>query len=52
MYRSLFNNEVAGVHVATLSKNKLQHRYFPVDFAKCFKHLFYRTPPDDRFCGI
>ena len=37
--QSLFFNKVAGVMTATLFKNRLWHRRFPVNFAK-----FLRTP--------
>ena len=30
-------------------KNKLQQRYFAVNFVKFLKHRFYRTPPGDCF---
>ena len=38
-YQSLFFNKVVGLGPATLLKKRLQHRYFPVNFAK-----FLRTP--------
>ena len=37
--QSLYFNKVAGLRPATLLKNRLWHRYFPVNFAK-----FLRTP--------
>ena len=43
MPESLFN-KVAGLKAATLLKNGLRHRYFPVNFAK-----FLRTPPVAAF---
>ena len=46
--RSTFLKKVAGVRSATLSKNILQHRYFPVSFAKRLKLIFCRAPPDDN----
>ena len=39
MRQSLFFNKVAGLRPATLSKKKLWHRFFLVNFAK-----FLRTP--------
>ena len=42
--QSLFFNKVADLRLATLLKNRLWHRCFPVNFVKFVKHLFYRTP--------
>ena len=39
LYQSLFFNKVAGLRPATLSKKRLWHRCFPLNFAK-----FLRTP--------
>ena len=39
---ALFNN-VAGLKGCNFIKKKLQHRCFPVKFAKLFRTLFYRT---------
>ena len=36
---SFFFDKAARLHADTLLKNRLQHRYFPVDFGK-----FFRTP--------
>ena len=36
-----------GLSPATLFKKRLQHRRFPVNFAK---HLFYRTPSSGCLC--
>ena len=41
--RSLFFNKVASVRTATLFKKRLQHRYFPVTFAKFFGILFLQN---------
>ena len=35
---------------ATLLKKEPWHRYFPWNFAKFLKHLFYRTPLGRCFC--
>ena len=45
----LFFNKVTGLRPATLFKNILWHRYFPVNFVKFLRIPFYRTPPDDCF---
>ena len=33
-------------------KKRRQHRCFPVNLARFFKYLFYRTPPRDSFFHI
>ena len=38
--QSLFFNEVAALRLATLSKKRLWHRYFPVSFAKFLRTSF------------
>ena len=44
--QSLHFNKVAGLRPATLLKNRLWHRCFPVSFAKFLRTpFFYRTPP-------
>ena len=44
--QSLFFINVAGLKPATLLKNRLLHRCFPLNFAKFLKTPFsYRTPP-------
>ena len=48
----VFYNKIAGFRSATLLKKRLSHRYFPVNFAKCLRTPFYRTPPDDCFYYI
>ena len=46
--QSLFFNKV---RPATLLKNRLWHRCFPVNFAKFLRTLFFhRTPLDECFC--
>ena len=56
--QSLFFNKVAGLmpatlfkkRLATLLKERLWNRCFPVNFAKFLRTpLLYRTPPDDYF---
>ena len=47
--QSLFFNKFAGLRAATLSKKKLSHRYFPVNFAKFLRNFTYRTPLDNYF---
>ena len=44
--RSFFFYKVAGWKTATLLKRRLQHRFFPVNFAE----FFYGTPLCDCFC--
>ena len=39
--RGLLFNEVASLRPAILFKNRLQHRCFPVNFAKSFIELFF-----------
>ena len=39
--QSLFFNKVAGLRPATLLKNRLWHRCFPVNFAKFLRTLFF-----------
>ena len=38
---SLFFNKIADIRPETLSKNRLQHRCFPVNFVKYFKNHFF-----------
>ena len=45
MVESLLN-KVAGLQACNLIKKSLQHRYFPVDIAKCL-----RTPILKNICG-
>ena len=46
MPERFFFNKVAGLRPVTLLKKKLQHRCFPVNFAKILRvPFFYRTPP-------
>ena len=47
--RVSFIIKFAGLRSATLLKRRLQHRYFPVYFAKFLRTPFYRTPLDDCF---
>ena len=48
--QSLFYNKVAGLRPATLSKKRLWHGCFPVNFSKFARTPFlYRTPLDDCF---
>ena len=42
---SLFLDKVATWRPATLLRNRLQRRYFPVNFAEHLRILFYRTLP-------
>ena len=39
----LFFNEVAGLRPATLQKNRLQHRCFPVNFVKFLRIPFWKA---------
>ena len=32
LFQSLFSNKVAGIKTATLSKKRLWHRFFPVNY--------------------
>ena len=42
---SLFLIKVSGLRPATLLKRRLQHMFFPVNFAKFLRtHFFYRRP--------
>ena len=50
MCQGLFFNNVAGLRPATLSKKRIWHKCFPVNFAKFLRTPFSRTPPDDCFC--
>ena len=47
--QSLFFNKIAGLRPATLLKKRLLNWWFPVNFAKFVKHLFYRTHRGDCF---
>ena len=49
--QSLFFNEVTGLGPATLLEKRLWHRYFPVNFVKFLRTLFYRTLLGDCFCS-
>ena len=42
--QSPYFNKIAGLRPATSLKKRLWHRCFPVNFAKCFRTTFYRTP--------
>ena len=42
---SLFFNQVAGLRPATLSKTRLWHMCFPVNFAKFLRTLFFHRIP-------
>ena len=48
----LFYNKVAGLEPATLLKMRLWHRCFPMNFAKCLRTPFHRTPLNDCFSTI
>ena len=50
--QSLYFDKVARLSLATLSKKKLWHRCFPVNFVKYLKPHFYRKPLDDCFCPL
>ena len=39
-YARVFSNKVADLRPATLLKNRLWHRFFPVNFAKFLGRLF------------
>ena len=41
--KSLLFNKVAGLRPATLLKNKIWHRYFPINFAKFLRARFLRS---------
>ena len=45
---SLFN-KIAGLRAATLSKKKVWHRGFPVNFAKYLWTRYFKTPLGDCF---
>ena len=47
--QSLFFNKVAGPGPATLLKKRLQHRCFPVNFAKFLRHLFLQSTSSGCF---
>ena len=49
---SLFFNKVVGIRPATLLKNKLWHRYFPVNFAKFLRTLFLQNTSGGCFCWL
>ena len=51
-YQSLFLNKVAGLAPATLSKKRLWHICFSVNFVKLLEQLFYRAPPGNCFCML
>ena len=46
---SPFFNKIAGLRPAALLKKRIQHSYFPVNFAKFSRTLFYRTHLRDYF---
>ena len=48
--QSLFFNEVACLSPAILSKKRLLHRSFPVNFAKSQEHLFLQNTSSGCFC--
>ena len=50
--RSLFFNKVAGLRPASLLKKRLQHRCFPVKFAKFLKTPFLQSIPGGCFCIV
>ena len=43
--KSLFSNKVAGLRPETLSKKRLWHRCFPVNFAKLLRTTFFYSTP-------
>ena len=45
LHWSLIFNKVAGSGVYNSIEKRLQHRYFPVNFANSLRTPFYRTPP-------
>ena len=47
--QSLLFTKFAGLRPATLFKKRPWHRYFPVNFVKFLRALFYRTPLGDCF---
>ena len=47
--QSLFFNKVADWKPETLSKKRLQHRCFPVNFVNFSRRLFFRTFTNGRF---
>ena len=49
---SLFFDKVVDLRPATLLEKRLQHRCFPMDFAKPLRTPFHRTPPEDCFCNF
>ena len=49
--QTLFFNNVAGLRSATLLKNRLWHRCFPVSFGKILKHLFSQNTSCGCFCS-
>ena len=42
-------NKVAGLQACDFTKKRLQHKCFPVKFAKFLKHLLWRTSVNDYF---
>ena len=49
MCYSLIFNEFAELQILTLSKKRLQHKYFLVNFAKFLIASFSKNPSDDSF---
>ena len=43
-------NKVKGLRLATLSKKRLWHRCFPVNFTKFLRTPFLQNTPADCFC--
>ena len=50
--QSLFFNKVAGLRPATLLKNKLWHRCFPVNFVKFLRTPFSCSTSGGCFCSL
>ena len=50
--QSLFFNKVAGLRPATLSKKRLWHRCFPVNFAKFLRTPFLQNTSGGCFCFV
>ena len=49
---SLFLNKVAGLNAATLLKERLWHKCFPVIYVKFLRTPFYNTPLGDCLSGL
>ena len=50
--QGLFFNKVGCLRPATLLKNRLWYRCFPVNFAKFLKHLFLKNTSGGCFCFV